>query len=86
MSVSGQPHASAALPQAERGPEFHWAGSCVGPRAGVHDLENRLFFLRVIEMWSPRRATHVAVVVSTELSWLPKEKKVRRNVREVPYS
>lgn len=44
--MSGQPHASSALLQAERGPELR----CVGPRAGVDDLENRLFVLPGIEM------------------------------------
>jgi len=46
----------------------------VRPRAGVDDLEKRVFFLPGIEILSRRRATHVIVIISTELSWLPRGK------------
>jgi hypothetical protein len=40
MEVSGQLHATAALPSGERAPETHW----VSPRAGLDDVEKRKIF------------------------------------------
>jgi hypothetical protein len=40
--MSGQLHASAALPQG-KAPGTHWIGGCVGLRAGLEDVEKRKF-------------------------------------------
>jgi hypothetical protein len=39
MEVSGQIHALAALPPGKRGPDTHWTGGWVGPRAGLDNVE-----------------------------------------------
>jgi hypothetical protein len=41
--MSGQLHATAALPPGERAPDTHWIGGWVGPRAGPDDVEKRKF-------------------------------------------
>jgi hypothetical protein len=43
MEVSGQLHASAALPPRERGPDTHCIGVWVDHIAGHDDLEKRIF-------------------------------------------
>jgi hypothetical protein len=37
--MSGQFHASAALPPGERPPVTHWVGGQVSPRAGLDNVE-----------------------------------------------
>jgi hypothetical protein len=50
--VSGQLHASAALPPGKQPPGTHWIGGWVGPRAGVDDMEKRKFLtLPGLELW-----------------------------------
>jgi hypothetical protein len=41
--MSGQVHATAALPPWKGVPGTHWIGSWVGPRASLHDVEKRKF-------------------------------------------
>jgi hypothetical protein len=41
MEVSGQLHASTALPPADRAHGTHWIGSWVGPRVDVGAVEKR---------------------------------------------
>jgi hypothetical protein len=41
--VSGQLHAPAALPPAERAPVTHWIGGWVDLRAGLDNLEKKKF-------------------------------------------
>jgi hypothetical protein len=41
--VSGQLHASDALPQGKEFPGSHWIGGWVCPTAGLDDVENRKF-------------------------------------------
>jgi hypothetical protein len=43
--VSGQFHALTALPPAKEPPGTHWMGGCVGPRAGLEDMEKRQFLI-----------------------------------------
>jgi hypothetical protein len=41
MEVSGQLHATAALPPEETAPGTHWIGGCLGPRAGPDAMVQR---------------------------------------------
>jgi hypothetical protein len=41
MEVSGQLHASVALPPRERAPGTHWIGGWMGPRAGLDTVSKR---------------------------------------------
>jgi hypothetical protein len=41
--VSGQLHAQAALPPGERAPCIRWIGGWVDPRAGLNDMQKRIF-------------------------------------------
>jgi hypothetical protein len=43
LEVSGQLHALAALSRKETAPGIHWIGGWVGPRAGLDDLEEKIF-------------------------------------------
>jgi hypothetical protein len=51
MEVSGQLHASAALPPREIAPGTHWIGGWVGPRAGLDAVVKR-------KISSPRRESN----------------------------
>jgi hypothetical protein len=41
MDVSGQLHASTALPPGDRAPGTHWIGGWVGPRVDLGAVEKR---------------------------------------------
>ena len=59
--------------------EAVWAPGPVGTIWGTD-----FFFLPRIEMLFPRRATHVVVVIPTELSWLRRVKGLLEIVWEIP--
>jgi hypothetical protein len=65
--VSGQLHASAALPPGERTPGTHWIGGWVDLRAGLEDLEKRKFLnlpgLELRPLDRPARYTDYAIPV-----------------------
>jgi hypothetical protein len=42
--MSGQFHAPVAFTPGERAPGTHCIGGCVGPRAGLDNVEKRKFF------------------------------------------
>jgi hypothetical protein len=45
FEVSGQIHATAALPPGKEPPGTRWIGSWVGPRSGLDDVEKRKYLI-----------------------------------------
>jgi hypothetical protein len=56
MEVSGQLHASAALPPGERAPDTHWIEGWLGPRAVLDAVVKRTIL-------SPRRESNPRIPI-----------------------